>query len=306
VIFMTQIIALSGLPVGRRHEEWSAGLSWLHHVSDALLGLSLAAIPIVFLLVNRRRTQIRPSLLLGLIGTLLLACGLTHLVEVVLAYQPLYLLSGLLKLATATISVATVVALVKAASIPNDTVKKERPPSDSNLTENTLAEPDTEVEPAQASADRSVAQPAPGHTEANGSPALQPSAAARRVLVVDDNQDSAESLAKLLQMTGHETRTAYDGQAALAAAAAFAPEAILLDIGLPGMDGYEVARRLREESSTRQIVLIAVTGYGGEEDERRSREAGFDFHLTKPVRLNMLDELLNGPATRLSAPRPAT
>ncbi|HEV3118762.1 MAG TPA: response regulator, partial [Gemmataceae bacterium] len=159
---------------------------------------------------------------------------------------------------------------------------------------------------AQASAGRPVAQPAPGPVQANGSPALEASAAVRRVLVVDDNQDSAESLAKLLQITGHETRTAYDGQAALAAAAAFAPEAILLDIGLPGMDGYEVARRLREESSTRQIVLIAVTGYGGEEDERRSREAGFDFHLTKPVRLNMLDELLNGPATRLSAPRPAT
>jgi PAS domain S-box-containing protein len=104
----------------------------------------------------------------------------------------------------------------------------------------------------------------------------------RRVLVVDDNRDSAESIALLAEIWGHEVRTALDGPSALEIAAAYRPEVILLDIGLPGMDGYEVARRLRQRAGGGP-VLVAMTGYGMEEDRRRSREAGFDHHLVKPV-----------------------
>jgi two-component system CheB/CheR fusion protein len=101
----------------------------------------------------------------------------------------------------------------------------------------------------------------------------------RRVLVVDDSLDVAESLALLLQIEGHEVRTAYDGPTALAAAEEFQPEAVFLDIGLPRMDGYEVARALRAHPEYRTIMLVAVTGYGQDEDRRRSREAGFNHHL---------------------------
>ena len=110
--------------------------------------------------------------------------------------------------------------------------------------------------------------------------------------MVDDNKDSAESLAKLLRIIGGEVRTAYDGATALASMTAFAPHAVLLDIGLPDMDGYEVARQIRQRSEQPQPLLIALTGYAADEDQRRSREAGFDHHLTKPVRFNALQTLL--------------
>jgi PAS domain S-box-containing protein len=113
-----------------------------------------------------------------------------------------------------------------------------------------------------------------------------------RVLVVDDNRDAAESLAMLLHGWSHEVRTAHTGPEALAASATFQPDVILLDIGLPIMDGYEVARRLRERPDTREAVLVAVTGYGRREDRRRSREVGFDEHLTKPVAADALRKLL--------------
>ncbi|HKO21800.1 MAG TPA: response regulator [Candidatus Eisenbacteria bacterium] len=129
--------------------------------------------------------------------------------------------------------------------------------------------------------------------EANGTPQAEVALpATRRVLVVDDNVDSAESLAMLLRLGGHEIETAYDGFQAVAAAERFLPDLILLDIGLPGMDGYEVAARLREGSAGRELVLIAVTGWGQEEDRRRSREAGFDAHLTKPVDMAALTRLV--------------
>jgi PAS domain S-box-containing protein len=120
-----------------------------------------------------------------------------------------------------------------------------------------------------------------------------PAARPRRLLVVDDNRDSAESLALLLRRRGHEVREAYDGQEALAAAESFRPDVVLLDIGLPGMNGYEVARRIRREPWSRGIVLVAVTGWGQEGDKRRSREAGIDHHLTKPVDLVRLSALLD-------------
>ena len=110
-----------------------------------------------------------------------------------------------------------------------------------------------------------------------------PSARPCRVLVVDDNADAAGTLAMLLELHGHETREAADGPAALASAAEFQPHMILLDIGLPGMDGYEVARRLRASSTTRAATLVALTGYGREEDRQLSLSAGFDHHLVKPA-----------------------
>jgi CheY-like chemotaxis protein len=103
------------------------------------------------------------------------------------------------------------------------------------------------------------------------------------VLVVDDNIDAAESIGKILNLFAHEVRCEYDGQSALAAAREYAPDVVVLDIGLPGMDGYEVARRLRAEDGSRRVRIVAVTGYGQAEDRARSRESGFDQHLTKPV-----------------------
>jgi CheY-like chemotaxis protein/two-component sensor histidine kinase len=117
----------------------------------------------------------------------------------------------------------------------------------------------------------------------------------RRVLVVDDNRDAADSLALLLKMLGHEVRTAYEGPAALEAARAWRPEVLLLDLGLPGLDGYEVARRLRAELPPEELLIVALTGYGHEEDRRRSREAGCDLHLVKPAGPNVLHDLLAFP-----------
>jgi CheY-like chemotaxis protein/two-component sensor histidine kinase len=114
----------------------------------------------------------------------------------------------------------------------------------------------------------------------------------RRILVVDDNVDSAESLAMLLEINGHEVRTAHDGADAVEIAGAFRPRIALLDIGLPTLDGYEVARRLRQQPEMRNAVLIALTGYGQSEDRRKSMEAGFDHHLTKPVDFEVLKALL--------------
>jgi CheY-like chemotaxis protein len=112
-----------------------------------------------------------------------------------------------------------------------------------------------------------------------------------RILVVDDNKDAADSLAKLLRMVGHELRTAYDGMEALNAAAAFLPDVVILDIGLPKLNGYDVARRLKSERGP-SAILIAVTGWGQESDRRRSSEAGFDHHVTKPVKFADLKSLL--------------
>ena len=115
---------------------------------------------------------------------------------------------------------------------------------------------------------------------------------ARRVLVVDDNADAAESLAALLELSGHATRVANDGDEALRVAREFSPEIVFLDIGMPGKDGYEVAKELRASAQTRQAVLVALTGWGARDDRVRSRMAGFDHHLTKPAGLEAVDHLL--------------
>jgi CheY-like chemotaxis protein len=115
-----------------------------------------------------------------------------------------------------------------------------------------------------------------------------------KILVVDDNVDSAMSMAMLLRISGHDTRTAHDGEIALERVEAFRPELVLLDIGLPKLDGYEVARRIRAEAWGQSIFLVAVTGWGQDEDRRNTAAAGFDLHLVKPVDLESLEKLLAG------------
>lgn len=113
-----------------------------------------------------------------------------------------------------------------------------------------------------------------------------------RILVVDDNHDSALSLAMVLTMMGHETRTAHDGQTALTMAEEFHPDVVLLDIGLPKMNGYEVAQRIRENSWGAKMFLIAVTGWGQAEDRARSSEVGLNMHMVKPVEPTALQAVL--------------
>jgi CheY-like chemotaxis protein len=105
----------------------------------------------------------------------------------------------------------------------------------------------------------------------------------RRILVVDDNEDAAEWLATVLRLNGHETHVAHDGLEAISSAEQIRPDAVLLDIGLPRLDGYEVCRRIRAQAWGQDLLLIALTGWGQEEDRQKSRDAGFDTHLVKPV-----------------------
>ncbi|HVR12117.1 MAG TPA: ATP-binding protein, partial [Thermoanaerobaculia bacterium] len=131
-------------------------------------------------------------------------------------------------------------------------------------------------------------EPAPGAGHAAGE-----AVAARRVLVVEDNIDTAETLRDLLELSGFEVELAGSGGDGVAAARRFHPDVVLCDLGLPGMNGYEVANALRRDPATAPARLIALTGYGGDEDRRRSREAGFDIHLTKPVDPGVLRRLLS-------------
>jgi signal transduction histidine kinase len=123
-------------------------------------------------------------------------------------------------------------------------------------------------------------------------PQPRPTSMSHRVLVVDDNSDAAESLAILIRLLGHETRTAYSGPTGIEVAVGFSPDVVFLDIGLPGMNGYDVAMRLRKEPSLVGTMLVALTGWGSDEDQQRSSEAGFDYHLTKPVEIERVCELL--------------
>ncbi len=118
-----------------------------------------------------------------------------------------------------------------------------------------------------------------------------------RVLVIEDNHDAAESLRMLLEVLGHEVRVAFTGPEGVDAALAWAPDVVLSDIGLPGLDGYEVARRLRREPRFERVLLVALTGYNAEDDRRRSREAGFDHHLAKPADVRELQRVLTARAS---------
>ena len=139
-----------------------------------------------------------------------------------------------------------------------------------------------------ARAGQVVAPRAPAEAE----PAVAPP---MKVLVVDDNQDTARGMARLLKLAGHEVKVAHDGWAAIEVAREFAPGAVLLDIGLPGIDGYEVATRLRNEECCHGSLLIAASGYGEDQARDRSRRAGFDHHLTKPVDFDAIIALFNRP-----------
>jgi CheY-like chemotaxis protein len=117
----------------------------------------------------------------------------------------------------------------------------------------------------------------------------------RRVLVVDDNIDAAVSLAMLLRMHQQEVQVVHDGREALGAIRVFRPDIVLLDIGLPGMDGYEVARQVRKDPATQHSLLVALSGYGQEDDRRRSHDAGFNHHLVKPVDFDRLRGFIERP-----------
>lgn len=113
-----------------------------------------------------------------------------------------------------------------------------------------------------------------------------------RIVVADDNADSAASLAMMLRLLGHEVQTAYDGQQAVEVAATFLPDVMLLDIGMPIMDGYEAARQVRKNLELSNVMLVALTGWGQEDDKRRAEEAGFHHHVTKPIDLAALRAIL--------------
>jgi CheY-like chemotaxis protein len=133
---------------------------------------------------------------------------------------------------------------------------------------------------------------AAARTSAGGATPPAPGDVPTRVLIVDDNADGAEMLAAVLNVDGHQTLVAHDGRRALQLAAEHQPDVVLLDIGLPDMDGFEVARRLRGEPRLARVRLVALTGFGQEEDRRQSVAAGFDHHLLKPVDMEALREVL--------------
>jgi CheY-like chemotaxis protein len=147
--------------------------------------------------------------------------------------------------------------------------------------------------PAVAGASRPPSPPAVVETKR---------AARRRVLIVDDSEDGAQSLAMLLQFGGHDTYQAHDGVEAIEAATRLRPDVVLLDIGLPRLNGYEVCSRIRKEPWGSQVTLVALTGWGQEEDRHRSMEAGFDEHLVKPVDHDVLLDLLDRLPSDVSDP----
>ncbi len=138
-------------------------------------------------------------------------------------------------------------------------------------------------------------------TTAIAAPAAPQTEEHRRILVVEDNPDAAAMMRDFLELAGHEVELASTGTDGVAAARQFHPEVVLCDLGLPGMNGFEVAAQLRRDPDLASVKLIAVTGYGGEEDRRRSKAAGFDLHLTKPVDPVQLRKVLQSPRNQAKA-----
>ena len=131
------------------------------------------------------------------------------------------------------------------------------------------------------------------HSDLPNAAAVKTTPRRLRILVVDDNHDSALSQAMMLSIMGHETRTAHDGESAVSTAESFLPDVVLLDIGLPLLNGYEVAQRIREQPWGASMFLIAVTGWGQEEDRQRSAEVGLNVHMVKPVEPALLEKILS-------------
>lgn len=130
--------------------------------------------------------------------------------------------------------------------------------------------------------------------DAAGTPAPTARGHGVRVLVVDDNRDAAETLSALLELLGHGAQVANDGRAALEAVLDFRPQVVLLDLGMPGMNGYQVAQAIRNDRRFDQPLLVALTGWGGPDERQRTSSAGFDLHLTKPVSLEAIEQILGG------------
>jgi CheY-like chemotaxis protein len=139
----------------------------------------------------------------------------------------------------------------------------------------------------------------PKRTQRPATKIARPLDAVLRVLIVDDNEDAATALELLLEEAGHSVRAAHTGPAGLAAALEFLPDVMLLDIGLPELDGFEVAKRIRQQAALHNIVLVAMTGYGLEKERQRSQEAGFDHHLVKPVDFGTLEQILAAVSQRV-------
>lgn len=131
------------------------------------------------------------------------------------------------------------------------------------------------------------------HPDASPPKLTPPAQPPRRVLVVDDNRDAGDSTGMLLELLGAEVRVEHDGPSALAAIDEWHPALVILDLGMPGMDGYEVAHRIREQPKHAELKVVALTGWGQEKDKQRTRDAGFDQHLVKPVDLAALEALLS-------------
>jgi CheY-like chemotaxis protein len=141
---------------------------------------------------------------------------------------------------------------------------------------------------------RAAGSSKPASTEALVSPRY-------KVVVADDNRDAADSLKLLLELAGYDTFVAYDGQQALDFGARERPTAFILDVGMPDMTGYEVARRIRQQAWGRSALLVAVTGWGQDDDKERAKAAGFDHHFTKPVNPEQVEDVLVREAARLAA-----
>jgi CheY-like chemotaxis protein len=137
-----------------------------------------------------------------------------------------------------------------------------------------------------------VSRPATNGQSSNEAPGIPHEAIRRRVLIIDDNRDSTETLAMLMRIWHHEVQTAHDGPSALAAAQAFRPDVVFLDIGLPGMNGFELAKRLRRLADLPPMLLIALSGYSQDGDRLQAREAGIDHYLVKPVVSEILKDFL--------------
>ncbi len=144
----------------------------------------------------------------------------------------------------------------------------------------------------QALAQARLPLAAPGAADTPAMLAPAPRLHAVRVLVVDDNGDAADTLAALLELLGHVAQVANDDRAALEAMQEFRPQVVFLDIGMPGMNGYQLAEAIRNDRRFDQPLLVALTGWGGEDDRARTGAAGFDLHLTKPVDLGAIEQML--------------